>query len=49
MLFRSEGFELSKDDAEGLIMQARLTAGWITEADLVKKTDEAEASEEQPV
>ena len=30
-------------------MQARVIAGWITEADLAKNTDEAEASEEQPV
>jgi N utilization substance protein A len=32
-----------------MIMQARVIAGWITEADLVKKTDEAEAAEDQPV
>jgi len=30
-------------------MQARVVAGWITEADLVKQTDEAETSEDQPV
>src|SRR5712671_586681 len=41
--------EISRDDAENLIMQARVIAGWITEADLVKKTDEAEAPEDQPV
>jgi N utilization substance protein A len=41
--------EISRDDAENMIMQARVIAGWITEADLVKKTDEAEASEDQPV
>src|SRR5712675_930655 len=41
--------EISRDDAESLIMQARVIAGWITEADLAKKTEEAEASEEQPV
>src|SRR6266568_3728750 len=41
--------ETSRDDAENMIMQARVIAGWITEADLVKKTDEAEASEDQPV
>jgi transcription termination/antitermination protein NusA len=42
-----EGFELSREDAEGLIMQARLAAGWITEADLAKPEApaEAEASE----
>jgi N utilization substance protein A len=43
-----EGFELTKEDAEALIMQARLAAGWITEADLAKPAEaaaEAEASE----
>ena len=30
-------------------MQARVIAGWITEADLVKKTEEAEVPEGQPV
>ena len=42
-----EGFELTREDAEGLIMQARLAAGWITEADLAKPEApaEAEASE----
>jgi transcription termination/antitermination protein NusA len=42
-----EGFELTREDAEGLIMQARLAAGWITEADLAKPEEpaEAEASE----
>ena len=30
-------------------MQARVIAGWITEADLAKKTDEAAATEDQPV
>ena len=29
--------EISRDDAENMIMQARVIAGWITEADLVKK------------
>jgi N utilization substance protein A len=32
-----------------MIMQARVKAGWITEADLAKKPEEAAASEEQPV
>src|SRR6266568_3286569 len=41
--------EISRDDAERMIMQARVIAGWITEADLAKKTDEAEAPEDQPV
>ncbi len=29
-----EGFEISREEAESLIMQARVKAGWITEADL---------------
>ena len=29
-----DGFELSRDDAEALIMQARVKAGWIKEEDL---------------
>src|SRR5467141_1999062 len=41
--------ETSRDDAENMIMQARVIAGWITEADLAKKTEEAEAPEDQPV
>ena len=41
--------EISRDDAEHLIMQARVKAGWITEADLAKETAEAEAPEDQPV
>jgi transcription termination/antitermination protein NusA len=32
-----EGFELTKQDAEALIMQARVAAGWISEADLAKE------------
>lgn len=41
--------ELSREDAEALIMQARVKAGWITEDDLKKPEPEAaEASEEQP-
>ncbi|MHC2583778.1 hypothetical protein ACVMHR_008517 [Bradyrhizobium diazoefficiens] len=31
-----------------MIMQARVKAGWITEADLAKPAEEAEASEDQP-
>ena len=41
--------EISRDDAENMIMQARVVAGWITEADLVKKTEEAAVSEEPAV
>jgi N utilization substance protein A len=39
--------EISRDDAEGMIMQARVIAGWITEADLVKQSEAAEATEDQ--
>src|SRR6187455_1771471 len=39
--------EISRDDAERLIMQARVIAGWITEEDLAKQTAAAEATEEQ--
>lgn len=38
-----EGFDLTREDAETLIMQARLAAGWITEADLAKPEAEVEA------
>ena len=40
--------EISREDAEALIMQARVVAGWITEADLAKQSEEAAASEENP-
>ena len=29
-----DGFEMSREDAEAIIMQARLKAGWVSEADL---------------
>jgi N utilization substance protein A len=41
--------ETSREDAEAMIMQARVIAGWISEADLAKPAEEAEATEEQPV
>jgi transcription termination/antitermination protein NusA len=46
-----DGIDVSREDAEALIMQARVKAGWITEADLAKQSAEAEAepSEEQTV
>jgi N utilization substance protein A len=31
-----DGFELTRKDAEGLILRARVAAGWITEEDLAK-------------
>jgi N utilization substance protein A len=34
-----DGFEVSREDAEQLIMQARLKAGWIAESDLAKGND----------
>lgn len=40
-----DGIEISRDEAEALIMQARLKAGWITEADLAKPAEEAETAE----
>jgi N utilization substance protein A len=43
-----EGLGVSRDDAEAMIMQARVKAGWITEADLAKPAEEAEAAEDQP-
>src|SRR5207248_1867279 len=39
--------EISRDDAERMIMQARVIAGWITEADLAKQAETAEAAEDQ--
>jgi N utilization substance protein A len=38
-----DGFDLSREETEALIMQARVKAGWISEADLVQP--EAEAAE----
>jgi N utilization substance protein A len=45
-----EGFDLTREDCEGLIMQARLKAGWITEADLAPPpaTEEAPAEAAEP-
>jgi N utilization substance protein A len=40
-----EGFDLSREECEGLIMQARLKAGWITEADLAPPPAAEEAAE----
>ncbi|WP_428032255.1 transcription termination factor NusA [Ancylobacter sp.] len=42
-----EGFELSREEAEQLVMQARVKAGWISADDLVAASDDAaEAGEE---
>ena len=43
-----DGFEMSRNDAEGMIMQARLKAGWITEEDLVRPEPEAEGEGAEP-
>jgi transcription termination/antitermination protein NusA len=45
-----DGFDLTREECEALIMQARLKAGWITEADLAAQQapapEEAEAAEQ---
>jgi len=41
-----DGFEISREEAEALVMQARLKAGWVAEADLVPPPA---AEEEAPV
>src|SRR6195256_1027688 len=47
-----DGFELSREEIEALIMQARVKAGWIKEEDLAPppaaEAETAEASEEAP-
>src|ERR1700731_2889978 len=44
-----DGFELSREEAEALIMHARLKAGWVTEADLAPApVAESETAEVQP-
>jgi len=42
-----EGFDLTPEEANGLIMQARLKAGWITEADLAVEEEAAEGEAEE--
>lgn len=39
------GFDLSRADAEAMIMQARVKAGWIKEEDLLPPPEETEAAE----
>ncbi|HWM45488.1 MAG TPA: transcription termination factor NusA [Xanthobacteraceae bacterium] len=41
-----DGFEMSREDAEALIMQARVKAGWISEADLAPPAAQEEAPED---
>src|SRR5580692_7106432 len=44
-----DGNDITRDDAEAMIMQARVLAGWITQADLDdKKAEEAASPEDQP-
>ncbi|MEA2870065.1 MAG: transcription termination/antitermination protein NusA, partial [Hyphomicrobiales bacterium] len=43
-----DGMELSREDCEAMIMQARLKAGWVTEADLAPAPEEASAEEAAP-
>jgi N utilization substance protein A len=40
-----DGMELSREDCDAMIMQARLKAGWITEADLAPPAPEGAAVE----
>jgi N utilization substance protein A len=43
------GFDLSRADAEAMIMRARVIAGWISEEDLVAPAEaDAEAQEAAP-
>jgi N utilization substance protein A len=41
-----EGFDLSREEAEGMIMNARVKAGWVDEADL-RPAQQAEEAEPQ--
>ncbi len=41
-----DGVDISRDEAESLIMQARVKAGWITEEDLVQPAGEEATPEE---
>jgi len=43
-----DGFDVSREDCEAMIMQARLKAGWITEAELAPKepAEEPEAADQ---
>jgi N utilization substance protein A len=40
-----DGFDMSREDAEAIIMQARVKAGWISDADLTAPSAEADAQE----
>src|SRR5690348_16616048 len=44
-----DGFDVSREEAEAIIMQARIKAGWVTEAELAPPpSEEAPAEAEQP-
>jgi transcription termination/antitermination protein NusA len=43
-----DGFELSREEAESIIMQARVKVGWISEADLATATEDAATEEREP-
>ena len=45
-----DGFEFSREECEAIIMQARLKAGWVSEADLapLPPAEEAPTTEAQP-
>jgi transcription termination/antitermination protein NusA len=43
-----DGLGISREDAEHLIMQARLKAGWVTEAELAPPPAEAAEAEAAP-
>src|SRR5262249_36523320 len=43
-----DGFDLSRDECEAIVMQARLKAGWITEADLAPAAAEEAPAEAAP-
>jgi N utilization substance protein A len=43
-----DGLDVSREEAEALIMQARLMAGWITEAELNPPAEEAAEGESAP-
>jgi N utilization substance protein A len=43
-----DGLDISRDEAEGMIMQARVKAGWISEADLAPAAEEAPTEETEP-
>ncbi len=43
-----DGLDVSREDAEAMIMQARLKAGWVTEAELAPRPAPEEAAAETP-